>query len=47
MAYEKLIELLVEGTLESENLCLTSEDIARYVKRHMSSQKRLQLNIAA
>jgi hypothetical protein len=47
MAYEKLVGLLAEGTLESENLCLTSEDIARYVNRHMSSQKRLHSNIAA
>jgi hypothetical protein len=47
MAYEKLVELLAEGTLESETLCLTSADIARYVNRHMSSHKRRQSNIAA
>jgi hypothetical protein len=40
MAYEKLVELLAEGPLESEKMSLTSVDIAQYVHRHLSSQKR-------
>jgi hypothetical protein len=40
MAYEKVVGLLAEGPLVSEKLCLTSLDIAQYVDRHMSSQKR-------
>jgi hypothetical protein len=41
MAYEKLVELLAGGPLESEKLCLTGVDIAEYVERHLSSQKRM------
>jgi hypothetical protein len=41
MAYEKIVELLAkEDTLESNELCLTEADIARYIARHLSSQKR-------
>jgi hypothetical protein len=41
MAYEKLVEILAtEGTLDSENFCLTDADIAHYLNRHLSSQKR-------
>jgi hypothetical protein len=42
MAYEKLVELLAEGPLEPEELCLTSGDIEEYVKRHVMSEKRTQ-----
>jgi len=41
MAYEKLVQLLAtEGTFDSEKLCLTEQDIAQYLDRHLSSQKR-------
>jgi hypothetical protein len=41
MAYEKLVEsLATENTLESKTLCLTEADIAQYIARHLSSQKR-------
>jgi hypothetical protein len=41
MAYEKIVELLAtEDTVESNELCLTDADIARYITRHLSSQKR-------
>ena len=41
MAYEKLVEILAtEGTLDPEKLCLTDADIANYLNRHLSSQKR-------
>ena len=41
MAYEKLVELLAtENPLESKKLCLTDADIAQYIARHLSSQKR-------
>jgi hypothetical protein len=41
MAYEKIVELLAkEDTLEPNELCLTESDIARYISRHVSSQKR-------
>ena len=41
MAYEKLVELLAgEQTLDSQKLCLTGADIAQYITRHVSSQKR-------
>jgi hypothetical protein len=41
MAYEKLVEMLAtESTLDPEKLCLTDADIARYLDRHLSSQKR-------
>jgi len=41
MAYEKLVGLLATGdTLDSNNLCLTDADIAQYITRHLSSQKR-------
>jgi hypothetical protein len=42
MAFEKIVELLAtENTLESNKLCLTDVDIARYITRHLSSQKRV------
>jgi hypothetical protein len=41
MAYEKIVELLAtEDTLEPNKLCLTDADIAQYITRHISSQKR-------
>jgi hypothetical protein len=41
MAYEKIVELLAnEDTLQPDELCLTEADIARYITRHLSSQKR-------
>ena len=41
MAYEKLVEILVtESTLDPEKLCLTDADIANYLNRHLSGQKR-------
>jgi hypothetical protein len=40
MAYEKLIELLATGSLESDRFCLTNVDVERYLDRHLSSQKR-------
>jgi hypothetical protein len=41
MAYEKILELLAkEDTLEPNELCLTEADIAQYITRHLSSQKR-------
>jgi hypothetical protein len=40
MGYEKLVELLTERPLESDDLCLTDADIVRYKARHLTSQKR-------
>jgi hypothetical protein len=41
MAYEKLVEIVAtESTLDPEKLCLTDADIANYLNRHLSSQKR-------
>ena len=41
MAYEKIVELLAtEDVLEPNELCLTDTDIAQYITRHISSQKR-------
>jgi len=41
MAYEKLVEMLAtESRLDPEKLCLTDADIANYLDRHLSSQKR-------
>jgi hypothetical protein len=41
MAYEKLVEILAtESTLYPDKLCLTDADIANYLNRHLSSQKR-------
>jgi hypothetical protein len=41
MAYEKLVEsLATEDALESKTLWLTEADIAQYMARHLSSQKR-------
>jgi hypothetical protein len=41
MVYEKLVQLLTtEGALGSKPLSLTEADIAQYVARHLSSQKR-------
>lgn len=41
MAYEKIVELLAkEDTLQTNELCLTEADIARYITRHLSSQNR-------
>jgi hypothetical protein len=41
MAYEKLVELLAaEGTFDSEKLPFTERDIAQYITRHLSPQKR-------
>ena len=41
MAYEKLIELLAtQDTFDSNKLCLSQADIAQYITRHLSSEKR-------
>ena len=41
LAYEKLVQMLaIEDALESKTLCLTEADIAHYIARHVSSQKR-------
>jgi hypothetical protein len=40
MAYEKLVELLSTQDPLNDRLCLTDVDIARYLNRHLSSQKR-------
>jgi hypothetical protein len=41
MAFEKIVELLAtENTPESNKLCLTDADVAQYIRRHESSQKR-------
>jgi hypothetical protein len=41
MVYEKLVELLAaENTLDPQKLCLTDADIAQYITRHLSPQKR-------
>ena len=41
MAFEKIVELLAtENTTESNKLCLTDADVAQYIRRHESSQKR-------
>jgi len=41
MAYEKIVELTAttEGVVESAELCLTQTDIAKYISRHVTSQK--------
>lgn len=45
MAYEKLVELFAtEDAVDSQKFCLTESDIARYVTRHLSSQKRAHLS---
>jgi hypothetical protein len=45
MAFEKIVELLAtEHTLESNELSLTDTDIAQYITRHLSSQKRAHSN---
>ena len=41
MAYEKIVELLVtQDTVDSNQLFLSDTDIAEYIVRHLSSQKR-------
>ena len=41
MAYEKIVDLLAkEDSLEANELCLTEADIAQYITRHLTSQKR-------
>ena len=41
MAFEKIVDLLAtQNTLEPNKLCLTDIDIAKYINRHVSSQKR-------
>jgi hypothetical protein len=41
MAYEKLVELLATAaTFDSKVLRLTEADIAHYIARHLTSQKR-------
>jgi hypothetical protein len=40
MAYEKLVQLLAEDAFDTSTLCLTDADAARYITRHLSSQKR-------
>ena len=41
MAFEKIVELLTtKDPLESNELCLTDADVAQYITRHESSQKR-------
>ena len=41
MAYEKLVELLsTANTFELKELRLTEADIAHYIARHLTSQKR-------
>jgi hypothetical protein len=45
MAYEKLVQILAtEAALDSETLRLTDADIAQYLNRHLSSQKRPYLS---
>ena len=44
MAYEKIVGLLAaEHTLDPNELCLTDADIAQYITRHVSSQKRAHM----
>ena len=40
MAYEKIVELLTKDHTLPDELCLTEADSARYITRHLSSQKR-------
>ena len=41
MAYEKIVELLVtQDVVDSNQLSLTDEDIAKYIGRHLRSRKR-------
>ena len=41
IGYEKLMDLLsTEHTLASTIFCLTDEDIARYISRHIDTHKR-------
>ena len=41
IGYEKLMDLLnTEHTLASTTFCLTDEDIARYISRHIDTHKR-------
>ena len=41
MAYEKIVEMLVtQNVVDSNQLFLTDADIAKYIVRHLSSQKR-------
>src|SRR5436305_1545363 len=45
MAFEKIVELLAtEHRLEPNELRLTDADIAQYITRHLSSQKRAHSN---
>ena len=41
MVYEKIVKLLeTQDTIDSNDLCLTDDDIRQYIVRHVSSQKR-------
>jgi hypothetical protein len=45
MAFEKLIELLMnQDVFDPNQLSLTDADMAKYMVRHLSSQKRATLN---
>jgi hypothetical protein len=47
MAYEKIVEMLVtRNIVDSNQLFLTDADIAKYIVRHLSSQKRAASMIA-
>ena len=47
MAYEKIVEMLVTQNVgDSNQLFLTDADIAKYIVRHLSSQKRAASMIA-
>ena len=47
MAYEKIVEMLVTPNIvDSNQLFLTDADIAKYIVRHLSSQKRAASMIA-
>jgi hypothetical protein len=44
MAYEKIVErLATEHFLDPNELCLTDADVAQYINRHVTSQKRAHL----
>ena len=44
MAYEKIVgRLAAEHTLDPNELCLTDADMAEYITRHVTSQKRAHL----
>jgi hypothetical protein len=41
MVYEKLVEVMAAGgTIDPEKVCLTTADVAEYIKRHVRLHKR-------